>query len=319
MNTIIIRIIVFMLVASTIISAVGCGGGDDQTPSPKSTPTTTQKPQPVTSDIQMVSIPGGTFQMGDHSGSGYSDERPVHSVTLSPFRISAYEVTYAQWIEVRNWAEAHGYTFNMPGDMGSEDCGGTQDINHPVTDIEWYDAVLWCNALSEMEGRTPCYYTSAARSTVYRSGRPDIQNDWGNWTANGYRLPTEAEWEYACRAGTTTEYSFWNSIAGSDANYYYSGDSYDDGTTPGGNYAANSWGLYDMHGNVWEWCWDYYGSSYYSDSPSSNPKGPLTGSHHVVRGGSWNNGTEHLRSANRNYINTDLDNYNIGFRPVLSQ
>jgi formylglycine-generating enzyme required for sulfatase activity len=260
----------------------------------------------------MVTVPDGTFAMGGTGGAG--DEGPVHSVTLSPFYMSAYEITYAQWVKVKNWAEANGYTFNARGGKGSEDYGGLQDDSHPVTEIEWYDAVLWCNALSEMEGRTPAYYTLAARSEVYRSGRPDIENDWVDWTADGYRLPTEAEWEYAGRAGTFTEYSFGNSTTGSEANYWDSGDSYDNGTTPVGNYTANPLGLYDMQGNVWEWCWDWYGP--YEAGPGSDPKGPVSGSDRVVRGGGWNGDPELMRSAGRSFFYADGDDYGIGFRPV---
>ncbi|NQT72267.1 MAG: formylglycine-generating enzyme family protein [Chloroflexi bacterium] len=253
------------------------------------------------------------------SDNGGDDERPAHSVTLSPFSMAKYEVTYAQWIEVKDWGESHGYTFNMPGDMGSEDYSETQDENHPVTCIEWYDTVLWCNALSEMEGRTPCYYTSASQSTVYRSGRINIKSDWVKWEADGYRLPTEAEWEYVCRAETTTYSSFGSSIDGSDANYRYSGDSYDNGTTPVGSYAANAWGLYDMHGNVWEWCWDWHDSSYYNSSPSTDPRGPLMGLARVVRSGGWGSRWVHLSSANRGFNDPDHSDYDLGFRPVSSQ
>ena len=272
--------------------------------------------------------------MGDHSGKGLDNELPVHSVTLSPFSIATHEVSYAKWTEIKNWGESNGYSFNRSGQMGSEEWGGTQDENHPVFQIEWYDAVLWCNALSEMEGKTPCYYTSADKSTVYRSGSIDILNDWVLWEADGYRLPTEAEWECACRAGTTTEYSFGNDIASDDANYYNSGDDYDNGTTPVGYYEPSSWGLYEMHGNVWEWCWDYMSDEYYASSPSTDPHGPDPDeviSKRVTRGGSWRNPNTPggvLRSAKRCPIYPDLalpgkpgeDVANcIGFRPAQSE
>ena len=273
-------------------------------------------PPPSASTLEMTSIPSGTFNIGSNDGD--PDEKPVHSVTLSPFNMSKYEITYAQWVKVRNWGNDHGYQFENQGIQGSKgyDSSSKQDDSHPVTSIDWHDAVKWCNALSEMEGRLPCYYTSSSQFTVYRTGTLDIQNDWVKWNANGYRLPTESEWEYACRAGTTTKYSIGNSISGNSANYWNSGDSYDNGATPVGSYVANAWGLYDMHGNVWEWCWDWYGL--YSSSLESNPRGPSVGSDRVVRGGGWDDWAEDLRSAVRIYDNSDDHYTNRGFRPVRS-
>jgi formylglycine-generating enzyme required for sulfatase activity len=264
---------------------------------------------------EMVSILGGTFSMGSNNES--PGEKPVHTVTLSSFSMSRYEITYAHWVKVRDWSKSNGYSIITPGNMGSEKYGGKQDENHPVTNIKWYDAILWCNALSEMEGYTPCYYTSASQSMVYRSDHTNIQNDWVKWNADGYRLPTEAEWEYACRAGTTTEYNTGNSISGKDANYYDSGDSYDNGTTPVGSYSANPWGLYDMHGNVWEWCWDWYG--YYNGEADNNPHGPSSGSNREERGGSWYFSPWYLPSAYRIFLNPGSAGYDLGFRPVRSQ
>ncbi len=269
--------------------------------------------------LAMVPIAGGTFSMGDITGGdGDPDELPIHTVTLSPFKMAKTEVTFEQWIEVKTWAESNGYTFNMPGDMGSEDFGGTQDETHPVTDIEWYDSVLWCNALSEKERLTPCYYTSAAMTMVYRSGQANVENDWVDWNATGYRLPTEAEWEYACRADTTTKYNVGDTLSVNDANYWDSGDSYDNGTTPVGYYPANAWGLIDMHGNVWDWCWDWHSSDYYSSSPATDPRGPATGSLRVNRGGSWDYLAVQLRSAFRSRLAPDIDYYDLGLRPVRS-
>ncbi len=323
MRALFMKSIALILLMSIVVNAIGCSDG-------------TEEVSVNRIGIKLVSIPSGTFQMGDLSGDGYSGERPVHSVTLSPFSMSKYEITYAQWVEIRRWAEKNGYSDIDPGHMGSEGYNpnkwrsvaelkntatptttpdqGTQDENCPVTGINWYDVVLWCNALSEMEGRTPCYYTSSTKTMVYRNGRIEMQNDCVDWSANGYRLPTEAEWEYACRAGTTTKYSFGNNISQSDANY--SGN--EGGTVPVGSYSPNIWELYDLHGNVWEWCWDWYGE--YSDNRTSNPRGPSKGSFRVLRGGNWNDLADRLRSANRikNHPR-NTQSYIVGFRPVCSQ
>ena len=276
-------------------------------------PTAPQKNFVEPSVLEMVTIPGGSFQMGDISSGRDSDELPIHPVTLSPFSMAKYVVTYAKWVEVKDWAERNGYSFNTPGNIGSEKdwhSHGNVNETHPVTKITWYDAILWCNAVSEMEGRIPCYYTS---SENYRSGKIDIQNNSVNWEANGYRLPTEAEWEYACRANTITIYSFGESIGSSDANY----NSNEGGTTPVGRYAPNQWGLFDMHGNVCEWCWDWKGA--YSTSSESNPLGPSVGWYRIIRGGSWFFNEESLRSTNRNANHPGDGNPNIGFRPVCVQ
>ncbi len=281
-------------------------------PTPKPTPSPTPTDQPKSNMLLMVSINGGSFNMGDNSSDSEDDERPVHRVSVDSFVMAKYEVTYGNWYVVRDWAKANGYRFDNEGDVGNDDYG-TND--HPVTMINWYDAVKWCNALSEMENRTPCYYTNSSGS-VYRTGNIDIKDSWVKWDANGYRLPTEAEWEYACRANTTTKYSFGDSINSRNANYD------NEGTVAVGRYSPNSWGLYDMHGNVWEWCWDWYDEAYYKeyykDSPFNNPHGPSVGSNRVHRGGSWHDCTVYLRSAFRGRFEPDIEFYDYGFRPVRS-
>ncbi len=233
----------------------------------------------ATDSYEMVSVTGGTFSMGSNTNG---DEQPIHSVTLSNFSISKYEITYKQWSEVKDWGINNGYT-----DLPSGRKGYTGDSTHPVTEVNWYDIMKWCNALSEKSGRTPVYYTNSGFSTVYKTGNTDLQNAYVNWNANGYRLPTEAEWEYAARGGIHSgdNYTYSGSNDVNAVAWYNSNSS--NNTHVGGTKQANQLGIYDMSGNVWEWCWDWYGSTYYSSSPSGNPQGPTSGSDRVLRGGSF--------------------------------
>ena len=273
---------------------------------------------------QMVFIPGGTFQMGDAFTDGHSDERPVHSVYVSGFYLQNTEVTKAQWDAVANWAAANGYDINAAGGSGKA-------ANHPVHYVTWYEVVKYCNARSQMEGLTPCYTSGGA---TYKTGTD--ASVVCNWNASGYRLPTEAEWEKAARGGLSGKRFPWgDTITHSLANYYsstsYAYDvsptrgyhpTYNDGvwpyTSPVGSFPANGYGLYDMAGNLWEWCWDWYSSSYYSTSPGTDPRGPASGTGRVGRGGGWNYYAYDCRTADRNVSYPTSSNYNIGFRPARS-
>jgi formylglycine-generating enzyme required for sulfatase activity len=274
----------------------------------------------------MVLISAGPFVMGDSFGEGWSEELPLHTVQVSAFYMDQFEVTKALWDEVRVWANTNGY------DLGTIGLG--KATNHPVHSVNWYDVVKWCNARSEKEERVPAYYTSAAQTTVYRTGQINVENDWVKWNA-GYRLPTEAEWEKAARGGEAGRRFPWSDsdlIQHSRANYYSTTAAYDTSatrgphptfatggtpyTSPVGYFAPNGYGLYDMAGNVWEWCWDWSGS--YSSASQSDPQGPTSGSNRVIRGGGWASYAIHCRSANRYYYYPSGRNFNYGFRVVLA-
>jgi formylglycine-generating enzyme len=276
-------------------------------------------------------IPAGSFQMGDALEGGYSDELPVHSVYVSAFYMDKYEVSKALWDEVANWAASNGYDINASSASGKAS-------NHPAYSVTWYDAVKWCNARSQKEGLTPCYTVSGS---VYKTGSstPDC-----SFSANGYRLPTEAEWEKAARGGLSGKRFPWgDTISHSQANYWvYSSDgtvnyfsydvsptrdyhpTYDYGvfpnTSPVGSFAPNGYGLYDMAGNLWEWCNDWYSWSYYSSSPGSDPRGPSSGSYLVLRGGGFASYAYSCRTAHRIY-DFPINNYSkfyYGFRCARS-
>ena len=201
----------------------------------------------------MVLVEGGSFLMSSNDGEG--DEKPVHQVTVSAFLIGKYEVTQKEWTEIMG---------NNPSNFRGDEL--------PVEQVTWYNVVEYCNKRSLKEGLTPCYSGSGSGIVC-------------NWTANGYRLPTEAEWEFAARGGKQTRgytYSGSNDL-GSVA--WYNGNS---GITTHavGTKAANELGIHDMSGNVWEWCWDWYAS--YSSGSQNNPAGASSGSNRVLRGGGWN-------------------------------
>ena len=275
-------------------------------------------------------IPAGSFQMGDALGDGYSAELPVHTVQVSAFYMAKYEVTKALWDEVREWGASHGYT-DLP-------TGGGKAANHPVHSISWWAMVKWCNARSEKEGLTPCYYTDAAQTVIYRSGETSPDNTMVKWSVYGYRLPTEAEWEKAARGGLSGKRFPWgNAITHSEANFWNNGvELYQSGSrgphpiwsnnndgnypyaSPAGSFAANGYGLYDMAGNAWEWCWDRYDS--YSAASQVDPRGAVSGSIHVVRGGGWDNHAEYTRCSGR-FSNWAYSVYGIssGFRLARGQ
>jgi len=268
-----------------LLIAVGC---DDSTETeqpvehPVEQPTEPAK-ESITNTLDMTfnKIPAGTFLMGSPESEPYrEDVETQHKVTISKeFYMQTTVVTQGQWTAVMGTEPWKGHFFSKLLKEGA---------NYPAVYVNWDEAVAYCKKLSKQEG-------------------------------NRYRLPTEAEWEYACRAGTETRWSF-----GDDEKELGDYAWYDENATDiGEEYAhqvglkkANAFGLYDMHGNVWEWCSDYYGADYYKQSPEKNPLGPTSGSSRVLRGGSWLNITRLTRSAFRFRYAADFRDFSGGFRLV---
>lgn len=271
----------------------------------KPTPAEPSQPdnQIITVQDGFVFIKGGSFAMGSPEDEPWrSADEARHTVTVSDFYISPYEVKQSDYVAVMG-----GNPSNFSGD----------DL--PVENVSWLDAVAYCNALSEKESLTPVYTIDGETVTWDRS-------------ANGYRLPTEAEWEYACRAGTTTPFNTETSISPEESNYYghYPYEIEDNyfsqgnlSTKPGeyrqttvavDSFSPNVWGLYDMHGNVSEWVWDYYGE--YNTADEADPTGPETGTRRVYRGGGWNDFAKNMRSAYRAALPEDKGSFNLGIRLV---
>jgi sulfatase modifying factor 1 len=294
----------------------------------------------------MKYIPDGGFEMGDHfDPEGYDDELPVHAVLVDAFFMSKYEITNQQYCDYLNSAYpaqlkvVSGVVYAASDDPcdypycdtttsssysritwnGSSFGVVSDKEDHPMVQVSWYGSVAYCNWRSSEGGYEACYNLST----------------WVcDFTKKGYRLATEAEWEYAARGGNHSpyyRYPWGDSIDGSKANYWESGDPYETGdypwTTPVGYYdgsqipagsdMANGYGLYDMAGNVWEWCNDWYASDYYDTSPFDNPTGPVSGSSRVLRGGGWSHNANRCRVASRYYYDPDDRGSGLGFRIVL--
>lgn len=256
-------------------------------------------------NTNLVFIPSGSFQMGADN-SNFTNEQPAAAIQLDAFAIDATEVTFSNWTRVRIWATNNGYSF-AAGQRGS--AGAATASNHPVVMVSWHDAVKWCNARSQLEGLLPAYYVTAGQTNLYKSNAVDLTSACVNWNANGYRLPTEAEWEKAARGGFTgQEYPWGNALAATNARYAAAG------TTNVAAYPANGHGLRDAAGNAAEWCWDWQGS--YSNRTAANPTGPTAGTARILRGGSWSNDAPGLRCAFRAGLAPAFSNAAVGFRCV---
>ncbi|MEO1259581.1 MAG: SUMF1/EgtB/PvdO family nonheme iron enzyme [Bacteroidota bacterium] len=273
----------------------------------------------------MVFVKGGTFQMG--SADGYDDEKPVHNVTLSDFYMHKNEVTvedFSQFVAATNYrtdAEKEGSSYIVDrskwvvkqGINWRHDTEGkirpASEFNHPVVHVSWNDAVAYCNWRSNKDGLQKVYAISGSNVTA-------------NWNANGYRLPTEAEWEFAARSRGGNDK--WAGTSSEKSLSMYCNSSLDDSkgkdvfehTAPVGSFLPNGIGLYDMSGNVWEWCWDW--KDYYPSTSQTNPHGPDTGSNRVSRGGSWYNSEALLSCTSRNLWQRGSVDRCVGFRVARS-
>jgi formylglycine-generating enzyme required for sulfatase activity len=262
-------------------------------------------------NIIMVKIPDGTFTMGSpESESDRWDNETQHQVTLSGFYMSKYQVTQEQYQAVMGTNPGY-FTSAVADESGTPG-------KLPVETVSWYDALVFCNKLSIAERLIPAYSINGSADPTTWGVVPKSGNAiWDAVTvvsgSTGYRLPTEAQWEYACRAGTTTAYNTGDTI--SDSTGWYNANS-GINTHQAGLKFANAWGLYDMHGNVFEWCWDWYGT--YTEEAQTDPMGALltSGAVRVIRGGGCNSNAMYLRSAYRYNIDPYYQSRSLGFRLV---
>jgi formylglycine-generating enzyme required for sulfatase activity len=245
---------------------------------------------PVPPDF--VYIPGGTFTMGSPASEpGRDGNEALHTVTVGSFYMGKFEVTQREWVELMD---------SNPSDFKGD--------NLPVEMVSWYETIEYCNRRSQQEGLTPAYTIDKGRSDPNNTDGYDDVKWLVTWDRNttGYRLPTEAEWEYACRGGTATPFFTGDNITTNHANYNgnypYNNNArgvYRERTWNVGSGMPNPYGLSDMHGNVWEWCWDWYGA--YPSSAQTDPRGAASGSYRVLRGGGWYDSAGYLRSAYRGF------------------
>jgi formylglycine-generating enzyme len=270
------------------------------------------------SQPEMILVEGGSFKMGRDDandkikGNEFSNELPRHEVKLNSFYLGKYEVTvkeYKEFITATKksmppapdsaWFAEHPDT-KMFYPLSKTQWWGWKD-NFPIHNINWFEAVEYCNWLSQKQGLQKVYTINKSEVT------------W-NLSANGYRLPTEAEWEYAARGGNLSKSYRFSGSNNIDEVAWYDGTTKYKGPAPVGTKKANELGIFDMSGNVWEWCNDYFTSNYYANSAKENPTGPGPNTYRVLRGGSWHYRDEYARIADRDGPNAAFTNFNYGFR-----
>jgi len=245
---------------------------------------------------EMVLVEGGEFYMGNDYSS-LQDEKPEHKVVLDDFYVAAYEVTFDEY---DLFCDATGYAYCDDGGFGRG--------NLPVMNVSWEDAVFYCNWLSSRYGYDKAYKIKNDSTGVA------ITVDFG---ANGFRLPTEAEWEYAARGGSKSEgFAYCGSNNPKDVAWYSANS--DGKPQEVGTLSPNELGIYDMSGNAWEWCWDIYDKNYYSESPESNPDGAEKGANRVYRGGNFSSKLDFTRITRRFYLSQTLESGMVGIRLIRS-
>jgi formylglycine-generating enzyme required for sulfatase activity len=228
-------------------------------------------------ETDLIQVKGGTFKMGSKNSdtSAELDEQKEHSVTLNTFEISKFEITVWEW---KQFIKANKMKMPIKPSWGWQD-------NYPINGITWNEAIAYCNWLSTKEKLQPCYSKKGPNFVC-------------NFKANGYRLPTEAEWEFAAKGGTNSKgFRYSGSDKLEDVAWYKANSNGQPHTV--GTKLPNELGIYDMSGNVWEWCWDWYNKDFYKLEKGDNPKGPEMGERRTVRGGSWDSKSNYVRPANR--------------------
>ncbi len=300
--------VVFVIMAAVAVGLLVRGVADKAAPSgpqPQESadtarPPTRGKPIPPAG---MVLVTGGRFEMGDLYAEGSGNALPVHTVAVSTFFMARHDVTF----------EEYDAFCVATGSQVLDDMGWGRG-NMPVINVRWFEAVSYCNWLSTREGLTPCYAINGS----------DVRWDSG---ASGYRLPTEAEWEFAARErGKKVRFGNGKEIADSaEINFnaqvqtpFSVPGSYRARSTPVDSFQPSELGLFDMAGNVWQWCWDWYDAAYYGKSPLSDPRGPASGAERVLRGGAWHNPAEKSRAMCRGYYDPNARYADFGFRVVRS-